>query len=193
MNHNFSDDSVENLKKRSSRALYLAFDAWITENASRAEKVTEFLSKIHDHSDRIDEDPKYLHHGINLANYVLAWDFVGSLLDDTTNSLVHKEIRNYASFVAQYLPRCGDNNWELVVSSGVGLAGLKLKDAGLIHTTLEKTEHYLSKNVKLEGGIYEGQGYIGYAFSSHKRFLMCLGRYHELGFPNYFSDDRFQS
>jgi len=193
MGHDFADTSISNVMKRSSRALSLAFDAWLTQNATRADVVAKFLLLIHDHINRIDEDPKYLHHGINLANYVLAWDFVENLLSVANNTAIRGEITAYARFVGDYLPGCGDNNWELVVSSGTGLAGLKLKVASMVRATLEKTDHYLRENVKLEGGIYEGQGYIGYAFSSHKRFLIALARFAGLGFPNYFIDDRFQS
>ncbi len=193
LGHDFADMSISNVMKRSSRALSLAFDAWLTQNATRADVVAKFLLLIHDHINRIDEDPKYLHHGINLANYVLAWDFVEGLVSPANNTAIKGEISAYARFVGEYLPGCGDNNWELVVSSGTGLAGLKLKDASMVRATLEKTDHYLSEDVKLEGGIYEGQGYIGYAFTSHKRFLISLARFADLGFPNYFIDDRFQS
>ena len=195
MDYVFDDITIENVMKRSSRALDLAFDAWLTANATKAGNVVMFLKLIHDHIDRIDEDPKYLHHGINLANYVLAWDFIEPLISSANNSIVREEIEDYAHFVAKYLPGSNPNNWELVVSSGVGLAGLKLKDAAMIRATLEKTDHYLSENVKLEGGIYEGQGYIGYAFTSHKRFLMVLSRYAQLGYnsPDYFSDARLQA
>ncbi|MBN2150142.1 MAG: heparinase II/III family protein [Candidatus Lokiarchaeota archaeon] len=193
LGHDLSDTSIASVMKRSSRALSLAFDAWLTQNTTRADAVVKFLLLVHDHINRIDEDPKYLHHGINLANYVLAWDFIEGLVSAENNTAIRGEISAYALFVGDYLPGCGDNNWELVVSSGAGLAGLKLKDAALVRATLEKTDHYLRENVKLEGGIYEGQGYIGYAFSSHKRFLITLARFAGLGFPNYFVDDRFHS
>jgi heparinase II/III-like protein len=193
MKYNFSDNRIQNLMSRSGDSEVLGFHAWLTQNQTEASQVVKLMVHMHEHEERIEEDHKMLHHGINLANYVLAWDFVEPLLNSSDNQIIKTQIEKYAKFVYEYLPDVGKNNWELVVSSGVGLAGLKLGNADMIYAAFEKLEHYITEDVRLEGGIYEGQGYIGYAFSSFQRFLIACANYNETGLPNYFQDRRFQA
>lgn len=188
-----TDPSLSALKTRASHAMYLGFHAWVSQNTTEATKVYNILKDMTDHIDRIEEDPKMLNHGIYLASYTLAWDFVQRLLTSEQDHEIAAAIETYGEFVLDFLPDCLDNNWELVVSSGTGMAGLKLHNTEMVKATLEKLDHYITDNVRLEGGIYEGQGYIGYAFSSFKRFLMSCSLWQSLGLPNYFKDRRLQS
>ncbi|MFX1349971.1 MAG: heparinase II/III family protein [Promethearchaeota archaeon] len=193
MSHNFNNGSIENVRSRPPRARDLAFHAWLYEDPTEVLQVYKLMEYITEHILRYYEQPSMLWHGIYLADYAIAWDFAQSMFNTSQETKIRENMILYGQFVRDYLPVCGKNNWETVVSSGVGLAGLKLKDSDMIRVTLEKLDHYLTENVRIEGGIFEGQDYIGFAFDSYKRFMIACAQHESLGLPNYFKDGRFQS
>ncbi len=170
---------------RSRAAESLAFHAYMEGNQSSADAAINILL----HMDEMDAVyPQHLERSNCIADYAFAFDLVYDFMNETTIDRVKLLLDQGARPLFTNMYHSAANNWRVVMSDGLALAGFMTGNADYVWTADDQLNWYLERDrTRAEGGVFEGQVYAGYTWTYGLR-VAELFRYH--GLRDYFQDPR---
>lgn len=121
--------------------------------------------------------------------YAIAYDIIYKNISASERVQIEDLLENHAQPLSN-MDLYPENNHCVVNAGGLGLAGLILKNNEFIDIATEAILTYLYEKNRPDGGSYEGQSYLAFAYLNSIEFMYALNR---LNAYNFFNNSRFQN
>ncbi|MBD3351330.1 MAG: hypothetical protein GF364_07565 [Candidatus Lokiarchaeota archaeon] len=182
--NNFEVGDHERLN-RSEYALNFAFIGYMENNQTLVDASKEFLLRM----DEVENDyEKHLIRSYACYNYAFALDLIWNDISSADREIILDKLDDHTRKLYTKMDSSSENNWRVVMSCGLAMAGVMLENADYVQKADEQIDWYLQDKTLAEGGIFEGQGYGAYTWIHGLRVVYLLNK---LGIRDYLEDPRF--
>jgi hypothetical protein len=130
------------------------------------------------------------HRSQELWWFLYAYDMLSPLLSKIDKQHMRKELTGFASDIDKSFFLVNVNNWRVMSSTALGLAGLELQRPDWVSKAVNHLDRYLDFGIK-QGVSYEGNSYFSFGFRFVPMFIAFLTRI-DSSFINFYKDERYQ-
>ncbi|MFX0102418.1 MAG: heparinase II/III family protein [Candidatus Hodarchaeota archaeon] len=178
------DPSSYSQGARPTRAVNLAFIGYIEDNMTFINASRDILLVM----DEVEDYRQHLERSSAISDYAFAYDLIHDHISTSDRDQIEALLTSHTQPMYEDIDTMSANNWRVVCSDGLAMAGIVLENADYVREADEKLDWYLQRErTRSEGGSFEAQSYMAYTWIHGLRVAHVLKNF---GIRDYFTDPR---